>query len=133
MVNMLGLPVLGGLFGIAVALGTLGRAWSGPADLLSHLDLWGTAFFAASVAIAVNNLPAAALLAAHPPTHPFALLVGLNAGPNGFVTGSLAWLLWIRSARWAGARPPVGRACCVGIVAVVLSIAAGLAALVTGG
>ena len=33
-----------GLFGIAVTLGTLGRAWSGAANLLSHLDSWGTAF-----------------------------------------------------------------------------------------
>ena len=36
--EVLGLPVLVGLFGIAVALGTLGRAWSGPATLLSHLN-----------------------------------------------------------------------------------------------
>ena len=41
--RILGLPVLVGLFGLAVALGTLGRSWSGPATLLSHLDAWGTA------------------------------------------------------------------------------------------
>ena len=46
-VEVLGVPVLVGLFGVAVALGTLGRVWSGPATLLSHLDLWGTAVVAA--------------------------------------------------------------------------------------
>jgi hypothetical protein len=34
-VDVLGLPVLIGLFGLAVALGALGRSWSGPATLLS--------------------------------------------------------------------------------------------------
>src|SRR5206468_261163 len=41
--EMLGIPVLVGLFGVAVGLGTLGRLWSGPATMLSHLDIWGTA------------------------------------------------------------------------------------------
>ena len=45
--RVLGVPVLVGLFGLAVALGTLGRSWSGPATLLSHLDAWGTAAVAA--------------------------------------------------------------------------------------
>ena len=48
--NVLGVPVLVGLFGVAVALGTLGRVWSGPATLMSHLDLWGTAGEAPHVA-----------------------------------------------------------------------------------
>ena len=96
--------MLVGLFGLAVALGTLGRSWSGPATLLSHLDAWGTAAPAAVVSVLVNNLPAASLLAARRPPHPFALLVGLNVGPNLFVTGSLAWVLWLRAARTAGAR-----------------------------
>ena len=46
--QVLGVPVLVGLFGLAVALGTLGRSWSGPATLLSHLDAWGTAAVAAA-------------------------------------------------------------------------------------
>jgi arsenical pump membrane protein len=79
--TVLGLPVLVGLFGLAVALGTLGRSWSGPATLLSHVDAWGTAAVGAAVSVAVNNLPAASLLAARPPSHPFALLVGLNVAP----------------------------------------------------
>ena len=32
--DVLGVPVLVGLFGVAVTLGTLGRVWSGPADAL---------------------------------------------------------------------------------------------------
>jgi hypothetical protein len=35
-----GVPVLVGLFGFAVALGVVGRARSGPAELLTHLDSW---------------------------------------------------------------------------------------------
>ncbi|HEY5384704.1 MAG TPA: SLC13 family permease, partial [Acidimicrobiales bacterium] len=92
--QVLGVPVLVGLFGLAVALGTLGRSWSGPATLLSHLNVWGTAVVAALTSVLVNNLPAASLLAARQPPHPFALLIGLNVGPNLFVTGSLAWILW---------------------------------------
>lgn len=97
--QLLGVPVLVGLFGAAVALGTLGRAWSGPAMLLSHLSGWVTAAFAAVATAVVNNLPAASMLAARTPSHPLELLIGLNLGPNLCVTGSLAWLLWLRSAR----------------------------------
>ncbi len=131
--EVLGLPVLAGLLGVAVALGTLGRAWSGPALLLSHLDGWATAGVAALTTVAVNNLPAASLLAARPPGHPFALLVGLNLGPNLCVTGSLAWLLWLRAARGAGARPSLARASRLGIVAVPLAMALALGALALTG
>ncbi len=103
--DVLGLPVLVGLFGVAVALGTLGRSWSGPATVLSHLDAWGTAAAAAVASVLVNNLPAASLLASRVPPRPYALLVGLDVGPNLFVTGSLAWILWLRAARTVGARP----------------------------
>ena len=131
--DVLGLPLLTGLFGVAVALGTLGRAWSGPATLLSHLDLWGTAALAAVGSVLVNNLPAASLLAARTPHQPFALLIGLNLGPNLFVTGSLAWLLWLRSARGAGAQPSLGEASRLGVVAVPASMAAALAVLTLSG
>jgi arsenical pump membrane protein len=131
--EVLGLPVLAGLLGVAVALGTLGRAWSGPELLLSHLDGWATAGLAALATVAVNNLPAASLLAARPPGHPFALLVGLNLGPNLCVTGSLAWLLWLRAARGAGARPSLARASRLGIVAVPLAMALALGALALTG
>ena len=132
-VNVLGVPVLVGLFGVAVALGTLGRVWSGPATLMSHLDLWGTAVVAAVSSVLLNNLPAASLFAARVPAHPFAMLVGLNLGPNLFVTGSLAWFLWLRAARTAGARPSIAKASRLGAVAVPLSMAAALGALVLTG
>lgn len=133
-VQVLGVPVLVGLFGVAVALGTLGRVWAGPSMLLSHLDVWGTAGAAAVTSVLVNNLPAASLLAARTPDRPFALLIGLNLGPNLFATGSLAWLLWLRSARAAGAQPSLVAASRIGVLAVPLSMAAALVVLVaTGG
>ncbi len=127
--DVLGVPVLAGLFGAAVALGALGRAWSGPAVLLSHLSSWATAGFAGLATVVVNNLPAASMLAARTPAHPFALLIGLNLGPNLCVTGSLAWLLWLRSAKDAGARPSLARASRLGVLAVPLAMAAAVAAL----
>lgn len=130
---IVGAPTLVGLFGVAVALGALGRAWSGPTTLLSHLDLWGSAAVAALSAIVVNNLPAASLLAARRPAHPLALLIGLNLGPNLFVTGSLAWVLWLRVARAAGAQPSLRRASRIGLVAVPLSMAAALGVLALTG
>jgi arsenical pump membrane protein len=131
--EVLGLPVLLGLFGLAVALGTLGRAWSGPASLLTHLDAWGTAGLAAVLSVLVNNLPAASLLAAHQPPHPFELLVGLNVGPNLFATGSLAWVLWWRSARRVDAQPSIGRATVLGLIGTPLAIAAAVGVLVLQG
>jgi arsenical pump membrane protein len=131
--TILGVPTLVGLFGLAVALGTLGRSWSGPATLLAHLNVWGTAAVAALTSVVVNNLPAASLLAARQPPHPFALLIGLNVGPNLFVTGSLAWLLWLRAARTAGGRPDVRRASLLGLASAPLAIAAAVGVLVLCG
>ncbi|MGH3274853.1 MAG: hypothetical protein ACRDNZ_11120, partial [Streptosporangiaceae bacterium] len=81
----------------------------------------------------LNNLPAASLLAARPVSHPFALLAGLDLGPNLCVTGSLAWLLWLRAARQAGERPSLRRASALGLVAVPLSMVLALGALVLTG
>lgn len=131
--EVLGVPVLVGLFGIAVALGTLGRAWSGPASLLSHLGPWATAGVAAGGAVVVNNLPAASLLSARALTHPFSLLVGLNIGPNLFVTGSLAWVLWWRSARTTDARPSLAAAVRLGLISAPVAIAAAMAVLTAAG
>ena len=131
--EVLGLPVLVGLFGLAVALGTLGRAWSGPASLLAHCDAWATAAVAALFSVLVNNLPAASLLAARQPPHPFALLVGLNIGPNLFVTGSLSWVLWWRSAQRVDAFPSIRRATTLGLASAPLAMAAAVAVLVLQG
>ena len=127
--RVLGVPVLVALFGTAVALGTLGRTWSGPSTLLGHLDAPGTTLVAAATSVLVNNLPAASLLAARTPPHPFALLVGLDFGPNLFVTGSLAWVLWWRTARAAGVHPPTRRAVLLGLVSAPLAMALALVAL----
>jgi arsenical pump membrane protein len=131
--DVLGLPVLFGLFGVAVALGTLGRAWSGPASLLAHLGPWATAGVAAVTSVLVNNLPAASLLSARAPLHPFSLLVGLNIGPNLFVTGSLAWLLWWRSARTVNAKPSLVGAARLGLLSAPLAIAAAMLVLTASG
>ena len=116
-----------------MALGTLGRSWSGPATLLSHLDAWGTAAVAALTSVVVNNLPAASLLAARQPPHPFALLIGLNVGPNLFVTGSLAWILWLRAAAAPGGSPTSGGPACWVWSACPLAIAAAVGVLLLSG
>ncbi len=131
--EVLGAPVLVGLFGIAVALGTLGRAWAGPALLLSHLGSWATAMLAAGATVLVNNLPAASLLSARALPHPFALLVGLNIGPNLFVSGSLAWVLWWRSARTAQAQPSLRAGARLGALSAPLALAAAMAMLTLSG
>jgi len=131
--GVLGAPVLAGLFGVAVSLGTLGRAWSGPSRALAHLGTWGGAALGALAGVAVNNLPAASLLAARPPARPLALLVGLDIGPNLFVTGSLAWFLWQRAALSAGVRPSLGRATRLGLVSAPVAMAAALATLALSG
>jgi arsenical pump membrane protein len=132
-VDVLGAPVLVGLFGVTIGLGTLGRLWSGPAVLLSHAGGAGTAAISAVLSVLSNNLPAASLLAARHPHHAAQLLVGLNLGPNLFVTGSLAWFLWLRVARASGAAPSVRQASRLGVVVVPLSIAAALGALAVTG
>ncbi|MGC8512363.1 MAG: SLC13 family permease [Acidimicrobiales bacterium] len=131
--NVLNLPVLAGLMGLAVGVGTLGRLWSGPADLLFHLDPFAIAAVAAVSTVLINNLPAASLLSARAVTHPLSLLIGLDVGPNFFVSGSLAWVLWISSARAAGERAGARRAVKMGAVAAPLAIAVGVAALMASG
>jgi arsenical pump membrane protein len=100
-----GLPSLGMLFALSVALGTLARASSFPASLIHSAGAPLTAAVAAGASVLVNNLPAAVLLSAHGHRHVSALLLGLNVGPNFAVTGSLSALLWWRAARAVGARP----------------------------
>jgi arsenical pump membrane protein len=120
--------VLVGLLGLAVGLGTLARAWTGPRTLLRTASAWQTAAVAALASIAVNNLPAAVLLGSAPPAHPRALLLGLNVGPNLAVTGSLCAVLWLQVARREGASASPARLSRIGVVLVPLSIAAALAA-----
>ena len=120
--------VLGALFALAVALGTLGRHWDGPHSLLGSLGRWPTAGLGALTSVLVNNLPAAVLLTPEPPHHARALLIGLNLGPNLAVTGSLSALLWLRVARSLGARPSIRTSRCSGLAVVPVSMVAALAA-----
>ncbi len=128
----LGVATLAGLFGAAVAVGTLARILPASSPLF-HLASIPAALVGAGATLAVNNLPAASLLAAHPVSHPLALLVGLNLGPNLAVTGSLAWLIWLRAARSAGTHPSLARASRAGALAVPASMAVALAALAVTG
>ncbi|MDE3064784.1 MAG: hypothetical protein KGJ36_03840 [Acidobacteriota bacterium] len=128
----LGLATLVGLFGAAVAVGALGRVLA-PSSGLFHLAAVPSALVAAGAAVLVNNLPAASFLASHPVAHPYALLVGLDLGPNLAVTGSLAWLIWRRAARLAGTEPSLARASRVGALAVPVSMALCLGALALSG
>lgn len=98
-----------------------------------HLDRWETAATAGLATVFANNLRAASWLAARTQEHPFALIVELILGPNLLVTGSLAWLLWVRAARAAGGRPSLGRASLIGAVAVQLSVAVALGTLALTG
>jgi len=121
---------LAGIFALAVTLGALARAWSGPAHLVATAGRTETAVVGAIAAVTLNNLPAAVLLASRTPLHPRALLLGLNLGPNLAVTGSLSALIWFRSAGAIGSRPSVGRLTRLGLVLVPLTIAAAGAALI---
>lgn len=121
------------LFAVSVALGTLARAWDGPARLLASAGVAGATALGALGAVVVNNLPAAVLLSAHPPPHPRALLLGLNLGPNLAVTGSLSAFLWWQAARQAGARPSALAFSRLGVVlAPAEMVVASLALALTG-
>ena len=115
------------LFVAAVCLGTLARAWHGPAHLLASSDRWVTGLVGAGASVLANNLPAAVLLSAQRPPHPVALLLGLDLGPNLAVTGALSAVLWWQAARTAGVRPSVLRFSIFGVVLTPLTLAASLA------
>jgi len=126
----LGLPVLGSLFLLSVGLGIAARSGLIPLGWLRSAGEPATAGVAAVASVAVNNLPAAVLMSSTGGLHPQALLIGLNAGPNLAVTGSLAVLLWWRAARAAGTRPS---ALAYSRQGVLLAPAAILAALLAAG
>lgn len=76
-------------------LGHLVAEWAPSAP--TFVGLLGAAALAAVLANLVNNLPATLLLVpvvAHSPGLVFAVLLGVNIGPNLTYVGSLATLLW---------------------------------------
>ena len=119
---------LGGVFLIALALGTLARVWTYPGHLMASVGDVSSAAIGAVASVVVNNLPAAVLLGSRMPAQPRALLLGLNIGPNLAVTGSLSALIWWSAARSAGARPSARVYSAVGVVLVPVTLAAALAA-----
>jgi arsenical pump membrane protein len=121
--------VVAPLFVLAVGVGWLGRTWDGPARLIAHGGVLGSAFVATVAATVVNNLPAATLFAGHRLAHPMAVLLGLDLGPNLFVTGAMSSMLWLRVARRAGGDVGVARLTAVGAPTAVLTLAAALAVL----
>jgi arsenical pump membrane protein len=118
------------LFALTVALGTLARAWRGPAELLLQAGRWPTAGLGALGAILVNNLPAAVVFSPQPPLHVHALLLGLNLGPDLAVTGSLSAYLWLQAARSVCAQASIRTYSLLGLVLMPLTLAGALAALV---
>jgi arsenical pump membrane protein len=121
-------PLLAGVFLVALALGAVARVWSYPMSLMRGAGVIVTAVLGAVVAVVVNNLPAAVLLGSAASAHPRGLLIGLDLGPNLAVTGSLSALIWWQAARAVGAKPSALRYTAVGVVLVPLTIAAALAA-----
>jgi arsenical pump membrane protein len=117
------------LFALAVSLGAIARLWHGPAHLLDSSGSWTAAGIGALASVLVNNLPAAVLLSAQPAPHPYALLLGLDLGPNLAITGSLSALLWLQAARTVGAHASITTYTRLGFVLVPLTLAATLATL----
>ncbi len=93
------------LFVLAVLVGWLGRRWTWPGHLVAHASSLVTATVAGLTSIVINNLPAASLFAGRRVAHPYALLLGLDLGPNLFMTGAMSTLLWFRIAKANGAQP----------------------------
>jgi arsenical pump membrane protein len=121
--------MLAGLFAVAVAVGWFARWSSLTTHLLRHANLVATAASSTLGALVINNLPAASLFAAHGVRHPFALLLGLDLGPNCAVTGALSSLLWLRIARRHDIRPSIATFSAVGTVVAVISLSVALALL----
>jgi len=121
--------VILGLLGIAVALGALARSWGAPGELMRHAGLVQTTALGVLGAVTLNNLPAAVLLASSAPAHPRALLVGLDLGPDLFVTGSLSAFLWWQAAHTVGARPSASAYARHGIILAPAALAGALGAM----
>lgn len=111
------------LFLLAVLVGWLGRSWAWPSHLVAHASSLATAAVAGLASIVINNLPAASLFAGRRVAHPYALLLGLDLGPNLFMTGAMSTLLWFRIAKANGAHPRSRDFLKVGVPLAVATIA----------
>jgi arsenical pump membrane protein len=115
-------------------LNALLTTWVG--DGTSGRDLLRLSGIGAVSANVVNNLPAYLALeavSADAPVRLMALLVGVNAGPLVTVWASLATLLWRQRCRTQDLEVGVGYLAREGLLCAVVSVAAGLGALVLFG
>jgi arsenical pump membrane protein len=116
------------LFALTIVLGTVAREWSLPSRLIDATGRWPTAAIAAASTVVLNNLPAAVLFSAHAPSHPRALLLGLDLGPNLAVTGSLSAVLWLQAARRVKADASIATYSRLGVMLVPVTLAGAVAA-----
>ena len=127
------LPVLLGLFGVAVTLGTVGRAWSAPSAISGHVGIWGTAVVAAG-AVGGREQPARGVAARGP-------RAGAPPGPPGRpqprakpVRHRLARLGAVAPIGVLGRRAPLDRAASrLGLLAVPPALGGAVALLVVRG
>ena len=112
------------LFVVAVLVGWLGRHWHGASHLIAHANSLTTAAVSGALSLVINNLPAASLFASQPVAHPYALLIGLNLGPNAFVTGAMSTMLWFRLIRGEGLSPTIWQFVRIGLPVTVVTILA---------
>jgi arsenical pump membrane protein len=117
------------LFVVAVAVGWFARFATLTVTLLRHASVTATVATSAFASVVINNLPAASLFAAHRVAHPYALLLGLDLGPNIAVTGALSSLLWLRVARRNDVRPSLATFSILGTVVAVLTMVSAAALL----
>ena len=116
--------------GLGRALAPLLPAGTGLPALLA------TAALAAALANVCNNLPAVLVLL--PLAAPsgagavLAVLLGVNIGPNLTYTGSLATLLWRRTAHHHGSAPDLGEFTRLGLLTVPAALVLGVLALWAG-
>lgn len=116
------LPMVVGLFVLATAVSVASRYWHLSQHLIGTAGSWQTAGVAAASSNLINNLPAAAMLSATFPTHPYSLLLGLNLGPNLTVIGALSSMLWLKVARREGASPSVWTFTKIGVVVTTVTL-----------
>jgi arsenical pump membrane protein len=121
--------LLSALFLFTIGLGTVARLWHGPVHLLDSGGIFAAAGIGALASVLLNNLPAAVLFSAQPATHPNALLLGLDIGPNLVFTGSLSAALWLQAARSVGADPSLKDYSRLGVVLVPTTLVATVALL----
>jgi arsenical pump membrane protein len=104
---------------------------TGLAHVLVAPGIVQQALLGAGAANVLSNLPAFLLAAPHTTNtdQVLALLLGVNLGPTVLVTGSLAGLLWLESARRCGLDVGARQYVRVGLIAGIPAFVAAIAVL----